>query len=294
MPTPSRLKLVLLTAVVIFFTASTRHAVAQDDPDDVSLGDLARSLRAKSVAIPETVIDNDNLSQVVDDAETRRDAGLLPVFSLDPGYNTFHVSSPDVTCSLTFTAKNASLSDQFLWSELPSAELSKLDGPAIIDGDTLQVTIRNGTSWELREVVIGLTIIRIRDTNAAASYGSNAKSATISGAAPGPAYNNLFQKEPDTTVLLRMKGSAEPSATAIFRTTLNFALFPDQEWHWAIIKAKGIPPQPAPVSTTASAIGTVPVPQPVNLPLSLSPKQNEIVGIAPVITTPANADVQPQ
>ena len=216
----------LLTAVVIFFTASTRHAVAQDDPDDVSLGDLARSLRAKSVAIPETVIDNDNLSQVVDDAETRRDAGLLPVFSLDPGYNTFHVSSPDVTCSLTFTAKNASLSDQFLWSELPSAELSKLDGPAIIDGDTLQVTIRNGTSWELREVVIGLTIIRIRDTNAAASYGSNAKSATISGAAPGPAYNNLFQKEPDTTVLLRMKGSAEPSATAIFRTTLNFALFP--------------------------------------------------------------------
>ncbi|MGC1373115.1 MAG: hypothetical protein WA824_13350 [Candidatus Sulfotelmatobacter sp.] len=291
--TPSRLKLALLTAAVIFLTTSTRHAIAQDDPDDVSLGDLARSLRAKSVAIPETVIDNDNLLQVVDDAESRRDAGLLPVFSLDPGYNSFHVSSPDVTCSLTFTAKNASLSDQFLWSELPSTELSKLDGPAIIDGDTLQVTIHNGTSWELREVVIGLTIIRIRDTNAAVSSGSNAKSA-VPGAAPGSAYNNLFQKEPDTTVLLRVKGSADPSATAIFRTTLNFALFPDQEWHWAIVKAKGIPPQAAPVNTTASATGTNPVPQPINLPLSVPPKQNEIVGIAPAITMPANADVQPQ
>ena len=293
--TPSRLKLTLLTAALIFFTASAPHAIAQDDPDDVSLGDVARSLRAKSVAIPEMVIDNDNLSQVVDDAESRRDAGLLPVFSLDPGYNSFHVSSPDVTCSLTFTAKNASLSDQFLVSELPSADLSKLDGPAIIDGDTLQVTIHNGTSWELREVVIGLTIIRIRDTNAAATYDSNAKSATVPGAASGSAYNNLFQKEPDTTVLLRMKGSAEPSATAIFRTTLNFALFPDQEWHWAIVKAKGIAPEAAPASTTASATGTIPVPQPVDLPLSLSPQQNDVVSIAPpAISAPANANLQPQ
>jgi hypothetical protein len=51
------------------------------------------------------------------------------------------------------------------------------------------------------------------------------------------------QKQPDVTVLLRVKGAAAPAATAIFRTALNFALFPDQEWHWAIVKAKGIPPR---------------------------------------------------
>jgi hypothetical protein len=43
-----------------------------------------------------------------------------------------------------------------------------------------------------------------------------------------------------------MKGSAAPSTTALFRTQLNFALFPDQEWHWAIVKAKGVPPQASP------------------------------------------------
>ena len=51
-------------------------------------------------------------------------------------------------------------------------------------------------------------------------------------------------------MLLHIKGSAAPSTTATFRTPLNFALFPDQEWHWAIVRAKGIPPQPPPEMTT--------------------------------------------
>ena len=96
-----------------------------------------------------------------------------------------------------------------------------------------------------------------------------------------------FQKQADTTILLRIKGSAAPSTTAIFRTSLNFALFPDQEWHWAIVKAKGIPPQAAPVSTTATVV------QKDN---STSPelKQNDITGVAPAIAPNSNADVQPQ
>ena len=250
-PTLSRLKLALLTAAILSLTASMPPAIAQDDADDAPLGDIARSLRGKSVALPETVIDNDNLSQVVDEAESRREAGLLPVFALDPGHNSFHVSSPDVTCSLSFTAKNASLSDQLLLSELPSTELSKLDGPAIIDGDTLQVTVHNGASWELREIVIGLTIVRSHESGAA-SYEGNARVIPALQGTSNPA-PDPFQKQPDTTILLRIKGSVTPTATAIFRTSLNFALFPDQEWHWAIVKAKGIPPQATPEVVTQSA-----------------------------------------
>lgn len=262
--------------------------MAQDDP--IPLGDVARSLRAKSIAIPETVIDNDNLSQVVDDAESRREAGLLPVFSLDPGYNSFHVSSPDVSCSLSFTATNVSVSDQFLLTELPSTELPKLDGPATIDGDTLQVTVQNGTSWELREVVIGLTIIRSRNSAPLAANDANRNEVHGPGENSGVG-SDPFQKKADTTILLRVKGFAAPAATAIFRTSLNFALFPDQEWHWAIVKAKGIPPQAAPVATAATSIAA---PEQVNPLLSLQPKQSAIVGIAPAVATPANADVQPQ
>jgi hypothetical protein len=62
-----------------------------------------------------------------------------------------------------------------------------------------------------------------------------------------------FEKQPDVTILLHVKGSAAPSATATFRTPLNFALFPDQDWHWAIVRAKGIPPQPSPDEATMLA-----------------------------------------
>ena len=71
-----------------------------------------------------------------------------------------------------------------------------------------------------------------------------------------------YQKQPDVTMLLHVKGSAAPSTTATFRTPLNFALFPDQEWHWAIVRAKGIPPQAPPEVTTRmqteSGAGTPP------------------------------------
>ncbi len=223
---------------------------AQDDPDNVPLGDVARSLRNKTAA-PENIIDNDNLSKVMDDADARRSEGSSLIFSLDPGGKNFHVSSPDVTCSLSFTAKTSSLlSDPAQLDELPRGELAKLDGPATINGDSLQVSMHNGTSWELREVVIGLTIVRRpepTDTATAFNFGqARVIPAMVGDAAPQVQYS--LQKQPDVTLLLHVKGSAAPSTTAIFRTPLNFALFPDQEWHWAILKAKGIPPQPAPVA----------------------------------------------
>ena len=159
MPAPTSIRFTLALLLSTMIVLALPRASAQEDPDDVPLGDVARSLR-KNPAPPETVIDNDNFWQVVDDAESRREAGALLV-SLDPGAKSFNVSSPDVTCSLSFTAKTASLiSDPPVLNELPRSELAKLDGPATIDGDQLQVSMHNGTAWELREVVIGLTIVR--------------------------------------------------------------------------------------------------------------------------------------
>jgi hypothetical protein len=210
--------------------------------DETPLGDVARSLRTKPQS-SEAVIDNDNISKVMDDAESHHAFGSSMVFSFDSGGKNFKVSSPDVTCSLSFTAKTSSLfSDPLMMDELPRSELAKLEGPATIDGDLLQVSIHNGTSWELREVMIGLTIIRHPQTSAESYYSAARIVPAVAGSSEHPAQDS-FEKQPDVTLLLKVKGSAAPTTTAIFRTSLNFALFPDQEWHWAIVKAKGVPPQ---------------------------------------------------
>jgi hypothetical protein len=211
----------------------------------VPLGDVARNLRKKA-APTEAIIDNDNLSKVMDDAESKHTAGGSLVFSLDPLGKSLQVSSPDVTCSLSFSSKtSALLSDPVMLDELPRSELAKLDGPATIDGDSLQVSMHNGTAWDLREVVIGLTIVRRPDPDTASYYGPAHIVPAVAGGSTQQMQDS-FQKQPDVTVLLRVKGSAAPAATALFRTQLNFALFPDQEWHWAIVKAKGVPPPPVP------------------------------------------------
>ncbi len=256
MRTRIRPTLTLLVSGLILL-ALPPHVRAQDD-SDTPLGDVARSFRKKPAA-PEAVInvDNDNLSKVMDDAEARHAAGASQVFSLDvrgndPGGKSFHVSSPDVTCSLSFTAKTktSSLSDSLLLDDLPRTELAKLDGPATIDGDSLQVSMHNGTAWELREVVIGLTIVKRPDPgDTASSFGQARIIPAVAGGSLQQTQDS-FPKQPDVTLLLHAKGSAAPSTTATFRTSLNFALFPDQEWHWAIVRAKGIPPQTPPEAMT--------------------------------------------
>jgi len=236
--------------VGVLVLALPRQVRAQDDANDAPLGDVARSLR-KKIPSSEVVIDNDNFSKVVEDAESRRTTGSTMVFSLDPGGKNFHVSSPDVSCSFSFSAKTSSLlSDPTLLDEMPRSELAKLEGPAMIDGDSLQVSVHNGSAWQLREVVIGLTIIRRSEPSDATSYYGQARIVpAVAGASSHPV-QDPDQKQPDVTLLLRVKGSAAPSATALFRTQLNFALFPDQEWHWAIVRAKGVPPPAPPEAMT--------------------------------------------
>lgn len=240
--TTYRLILILLISGM-FLAFLSANARAQDEPADTPLGDVARSLRKKPVA-SDAVIDNDNLSKVVEDAETRHTAEASPVFSLDAGGKNFHVTSPDVTCSLSFTAKTSSLfSDPLMLDDLPRPELAKLDGPATLNGDSLQISLHNGTAWQLREVVIGLTIVRRSEAvEATSSYG---QARIVPAAVNGSSQKvpDSSQKQPDVTLLLHVKGSAAPLSTAIFRTPLNFALFPDQEWHWAIVRAKGVAPQ---------------------------------------------------
>lgn len=265
----------LISAAMLLLFSQTLFA--QDT--EPSLGDIARSLRKKP-AVSETVIDNDNLNKVVDEAESRRAAGWASVFSLSPAAKSVQISGPDVMCSLSYSGKDSSqASDPLLLEDLPREELSKLQGPASIDGDTLQVSTHNGTTWELRELVIGLTIVRSRD-DASLSIGRPHLLPAIADASQP---QDASLKQPDATILLHLKGMAAPSATVMFRTALNFVLFPDQEWRWSILKAKGIPPQ----TTAASDDEKVPnkqlpgisgdtVPQlnaPVPAPATANPKR---------------------
>ena len=208
---------------------------AQSDGNDIPLGDLARSYRKSQGAPARTLIDNDNLLQVMDEVQARKLAGGL-LFSFDGSGKSFQVSSPDGTCSLSFSAQATSLvSAPFAARDLPDSELVKLEGPAIIDGDRLQVSVHNGTAWDLREITVALTILRPRDLT----------TADMGAAKLVPAAGESIvttEKHPDVTVLYHLKAAAAPLTTTLFQGNLETAPSADQEWHWAIVQARGIAP----------------------------------------------------
>lgn len=243
-------------AAVVLGLLLPQLVAAQNSDGDLSLGELARSLRKAKAAPAKTVIDNDNLAQVMDDVESHRvGSGLL--FSFDSLGKNFTITSPDVTCSLSFNAQATSLlSDPFTPRELPDSEVAKLDGPATINGDTLQVSVYNGSSWSLQEITVGLTILRPSATKTA-YYGparlvTAAAGDTAPAADPAPA-----EKRSDLTVLYHLKGTAAPLTTTVFSETLGTALGPNQDWHWAIVQAKGLPPTPP--APLAPAVPLAPV-----------------------------------
>jgi hypothetical protein len=216
-------------------------ALAQAD-DGVSLGDLARSLRKTKVPEAATIVDNDNLAKVIEDVEKVR-LGTKPVLSFNGAGKYFQVSSPDGTCSLSFNANaTALLSSPYVPQDLPPSELAKLDGPATIHDDTLELLVYNATAWNVKEITVGLTIARGTDTKA--EYYGAAKLLLANAEEVNPA-----EKRSDTTLLLHLKGTAAPLATTVFREKLDARLNagePGQEWHWAIVEAKGTPPDSAP------------------------------------------------
>lgn len=232
---PLRIHAVLLLALAFAMPLSLR---AQDE---IPLGDLARSLR-KVQTPPTTIIDNDNLSAVMEEGETKKwalsePARMKPVQLVGMG-------SPDVTCALSFSSQPDPLTES---QNLPEAEIAKLDGPATLVGDALQISVHNGTGWDLREITVSLTIVRQQDLppppiqfdamNLVPTMVSSTTRPDTSVAVP-------VEKLSDSTVLYHLKGTSAPSSTIVFHETLRTPLAPDQEWHWSIVHAKGIPPAP--------------------------------------------------
>jgi hypothetical protein len=229
----------LLVLFGVLSLMAPAHLRAQGDDNSTPLGDIARALRKNKTAPDRMVIDNDNLGKVMEQGEKDHMKGTVR-FALEGSSREGRAPSPDVTCSLSFNAQNsdAALNEPSMAQDLPHGELAKLDGPAIINGDALQLTVYNGTGWNIREITVGLTIVR-RAENSAAYYGT---AKLLPASAEGSAA--AAEKHPDLTVLYHIKGSAAPFSTAVFRTSLGAALGSDQDWHWAIVQAQGLPPQP--------------------------------------------------
>jgi hypothetical protein len=246
--------------LVLTCGASLRVMAQSEDENSVSLGDLARYLRQNKPSDQGLVIDNDNFSQVMKQAEQQRSAGILS-FSINSAGNAFQVSSPDVTCNLSFNANATSLlTDPLMPRKLPEAELAKLDGPARIDGDDLEIALHNGSDWTVREITVGLTIVRPE------SYAlQDSPLARFLPAADSSISTNDAESErrSDQTMILHLKASGEPMATTVFSQALNGKLTEGEEWHWAIIDAKGSPPAVAAGASSAAVPPSeaAPVPQ---------------------------------
>jgi hypothetical protein len=246
------------------------------DPNDKPLGDVARNLR-KKVPPSEEVIDDDNLTTVMQRAENQHAPGSALKFLMAAEGKGFQVSAPDVTCSLAFTANvKTLLSSQYAQMELPPGEVSKLEGPATIEGKVLIVAVLNRTDWHVSEVAVALTVVERSEssddsTKDTMSYGGAKLLPAVAVTSPQQSETSS-EKKPDVTRIYRMRAAAAPSATTVFSTTLNQELAPDEEWHWAIVQARGYPPesyagtlrqstQPTPASAPATLPAAQPSPQ---------------------------------
>jgi len=216
---------------------SPLFALGQDA--EVPLGDVARNYR-KTVTDDRPVIDNDNLPQLMTKAEIEH-LGGKPVFSIDPSGKSFRISSPDGSCSLSFDAKaTALIQNPVTTSSLPLDELARLDGTASIHDGVLEVMLHNGTAWELKEIVVGLTVLNPR--------GALLHSANLLG----PTEGLLVPRVPDVTMLYHLKASALPDGSVAFRGDLDQDFGPTADWHWALVGARGVPPAAPPMLPQSS------------------------------------------
>jgi hypothetical protein len=231
------------------------------------LGDVARNIRKAKVTTKaaDVRVDNDNFSKIMENSEARRMMAQPPTlsFALGPVVPGNPIAAPDISCSLSFSARGIRLTDALgpapvktkddksgdnkddkfekgqsaadekaLNNKLPVSELAKLEGPATIIGDSLQLSVYNGTAWQIEEITVGLTILRHPTQATSASL--------VTGARLVPASSvQIVAKRSDTLVVYHFKGSAAPNSRATFSEPLGIALGPEQEWHWAIIEAKG-------------------------------------------------------
>jgi len=320
-----KMRLILALPLLLAALLPVRLAAQEDpnadpnaDPNDAPLGDVARTFRKKTPP-SQSVIDDDNLSKVMEQAESRHESGSALRFLMASGSNGFHISAPDVTCSLAFTANVKSLlSNQYAQMELPAGEVLKLEGPATVEGDALIVALLNRTDWHVSEVAVALTVVKKNQSRDASLSDQSLSNRSLSNQElpiSGTGYDapkllpavagNLPQedevrpeKKSDVTVIYRMRAAAPPSATTVFSAPLNMELAPDEEWHWAIVQARGYPPQSyagnasqttaqttaqtnLPASGQSSSIQPAPM-QPTSAPASATPQNS------PSVSTPQN------
>jgi len=243
---------------------------------ETPLGDVARNIRKAKVTTKaaDVRVDNDNFSKIMENSEARRMMAQPPAlsFALGPVVPGNPIAAPDISCSLSFSARGIRLTDALgpapvkakddkpgdakrerdqkagddkaVDDKLPVSELTKLEGPATIIGDSLQLSVYNGTAWQIEEITVGLTILRHPSQATSASLVTGARVLRASSV-------QIVTKRSDTLVIYHFKGSAAPNSRATFTEPLGITLGPEQEWHWAIIEAKGttkIAPPAAPAS----------------------------------------------
>jgi hypothetical protein len=251
----------IITFAMFLFCAPAWIKVSAQE-DDTPLGDVAREFRHSKPPDQADVIDNDNFSLMMDKAETERLDGQ-PIFAISTSGRTFTAVSPDGTCSLSFVASSANRTPSaYIASDLPQDELLKLEGPASIEDGSLAVSVHNGTPWEVKEIVVGVTVLQMQS-------GAEYRPAMM-----GPPPVNP-EKLPDLTMLYHLKGSSAPDTTTVFRGPLGGSFENSKDWHWAIVGARGIPPAAPP-----SAI-----------PQSLTTPIDSLVGAPPAAQIPATSVV---
>ncbi len=215
-----------ITAVLLAVSISScLHA--QDD--EVPLGDIARAYRNSKPHDLTSVIDDDNLVPMMDKAETERLEGK-PVSSIKSGI--FTTVSPDGSCSLSFDSRSVNpTATVYIATDLPQDEVLKLEGPAVIQNGEFAVSVHNGTHWDVKELVVGITRLQAQATPPEYRF------ATLNSTQASSA-----QKVRDPMTLYHHRGSVGPDSTAIFHAPIDRVAPDAQDWHWAIVGARGIPP----------------------------------------------------
>lgn len=245
----------LLVLAAVLAALMPIRVSAQDDPNEQPLGDVARNLR-KNTPPTKQVIDDDNLTQVMEQGENRHVFGSSLKYLAGGENKGFQVSAPDATCSLAFTSNVKALlaKSQYSQMDLPAAEVAKLEGPATIEGDALTVSIFNATNWHMSELDVALTVIK------KAGDGAGTTRSDFQDVRP--------EKKPDVVMIYKIREAAAPWERVVYSAPLNMDLAPGDEWHWAIVQAKGYPPERIAGSTTAQANvpGSVPSPATPALP----------------------------
>jgi hypothetical protein len=144
---------------------------------------------------------------------------------------------------------------------------------------------------------------RGRDRGANGREGNGALAKPIPAAAIEPVqapvdhFDNRLERRPDTAVLYRMRAAAVPFAVTVFATPLNVEIGPDQEWHWAIVQAKGYPPQQHSEQAARGGIATGVTPEPPGMgivqPVALTPRDASNPGTLPPDNPSRGASTRP-